>query len=183
MERASRLSCVLLPVLFLLPVSAPARADADPGLVLDLDRERFLLTTRDEQSGDVGPRIRIALGSPANDTPNGDHAVGRVILNPAWHPSADALAAGSRPLPPSLDGPMGVAKIPFARTGAIALHGGGDPRVLGKPISGGCVRARDADLLRVIAWLLERDALAESLVQQDGEVHRSFQRPVRLRVH
>ena len=45
------------------------------------------------------------------------------------------------------------------------------------------MRARDADLLRVIAWLLERDALAEPLVQPGGEVHRSFQRPVRLRVH
>jgi hypothetical protein len=78
---------------------------------------------------------------------------------------------------------MGVAKIPFARTGAIALHGGGDLRLLGKPISGGCVRARDADLLRVIAWLLARAALGAPLEQPDGEVHRSFRRPVRLRIH
>ncbi len=168
-----------------LAVGLPRAAGAgdDPGLILDLDRERFEVRALDARTGDVGPRIRIVLGSPANDTPAGDYAVGRVILNPSWHPSAQAQLAGAVPSPPSLDGPMGVAKIPFAETGSIALHGGGDLLLLGKPISGGCVRARDADLLRIVAWLLERDALAPVDVQPDGEVHRSFRRPVRLRVH
>ena len=155
----------------------------DPGLILDLDRARFEVSSLDARTGDVGPRIRIVLGSPANDTPDGDYAIGRVILNPSWHPSDSAKSAGAKPSPPSLDGPMGVAKIPFAKTGSVALHGGGDLLLLGKPISGGCVRARDADLLRIIAWLLERDALAPVDMQLDGEVHRSFQRPVRLRIH
>jgi len=78
---------------------------------------------------------------------------------------------------------MGVAKIPFAEGGEIALHGGGDPRVLGKPVSGGCVRATDADILRLIAWLDLRGALAPPQPQRSGEVHRSITRPVRLRVH
>lgn len=159
-----------------------AETSADPGLVLDLDRERFEVVTHDARTGERGPRVRIVLGSPANDTPAGDYPVGRVILNPAWHPSESALDFGALPIPPSMDGPMGVAKIPFAQTGSIALHGGGDELLLGKPVSGGCVRARDADLLRIVAWLLERDALAPADVQPDGEVHRSFSRPVRLRV-
>ena len=122
------------------------------------------------------------LGSPAHDTPAGDYAVGRVILNPGWQPSELAIAAGATPLPPSLDGPMGVAKIPFADRGSIALHGGGDVLLLGKSVSGGCVRARDSDLLRVIAWLGAQRALGPPRVQEDGEVHRDLIRSVTLRV-
>lgn len=157
-------------------------ATGDPGIVLVLDRDRFELSARDARTGESGPRARIVLGSPAHRTPNGDHRVGRVILNPAWTPSDSARAAGAEPMPPSLDGPMGVAKIPFAETGAVALHGGGDPLLLGKPVSGGCVRARDADLLRILAWMLERGALGPPVAQPDGEVERSFRRPVVFRI-
>lgn len=176
---------LVLTVLVVTIVALPGTTKAadDPGLILDLDRDLFELSTFDARSGEAGPRVRVVLGSPANDTPNGDHPVGRVILNPSWHPSDAALGAGAVPVAASLDSPMGVAKIPFANTGSIALHGGGDLLLLGKPVSGGCVRARDADLLRIIAWLMEQGALSPPAVQDDGEVHRSFQRPVRLRIH
>ena len=159
-----------------------ARAASDPGLLLELDRERYELAVRDLRSGESGPSLRVVLGSPAHSTPAGSYPVSRVILNPAWRPSDDALAAGAEALPPSLDGPMGVAKIPFADLGSVALHGGGDLLLLGKPVSGGCVRARDADLLRVIAWLHRQGALGPAAPREDGEVHRSFQRPVRMLV-
>ena len=164
-------------------VAGAQAGDGDPGLILELDRDRYELSSFDARSGEPGPHARIVLGSPANETPDGDHSVGRVILNPSWHPSAAAQEAGAQRRPPSLDGPMGVAKIPFAETGSIALHGGGDLLLLGKPVSGGCVRARDADLLRIIAWMRQRGALGPPVVRDDGEVHRSFQRPVRLRIH
>lgn len=159
-----------------------ASASDDPGLLLELDRDRFEVVVWDRRSGDLGPRIRIVLGSPARDTPSGDYPVGRVILNPSWHPGHEAIAAGAQPEPPSTTSPMGVAKIPFTDTGSVALHGGGDPLLLGKPVSGGCVRARDSDLLRIVVWLLAQDALAPADVQPGGEVHRSFRRPVRLRI-
>ncbi len=163
-------------------VGGGANAAGDPGLLLELDRERFEVVVRDRRSGDLGPRIRVVLGSPAHDTPSGDYPIGRIILNPSWRPSDKAMIAGAVPAPPSTTSPMGVVKIPFAETGSIALHGGGDLLLLGKPVSGGCVRARDADLLRLVAWLLAQDALAPADVQPDGEVHRSFRRPVRLRI-
>ena len=78
---------------------------------------------------------------------------------------------------------MGVAKIPFAENGSIALHGGGDPDVLGKPVSSGCVRASDADLLRLIAWLDLQGALAPAQIASSGEVVRDLWRAARLRVH
>ena len=39
-----------------------------------------------------------------------------------------------------------------------------------------------ADLLRVIAWLHRQGALGPAAPQEDGEVHRFFQRPIRLLV-
>jgi hypothetical protein len=101
-----------------------------------------------------------------------------VILNPSWSPGAAAREAGALPEPPSLSSPMGVAKIPFASTGAIALHGGGDPRLLGKPVSSGCVRAADADLLRLLGWLYGHGVLGPPLERADGEIERPFRRPV-----
>lgn len=186
MERCRALAACAGPTIGLLVclagVALEARASEDPGLLLELDRARHEVITRDERTGEPGPRIRVVLGSPANETPAGDYPVGRVILNPAWQPGDDAIEAGAKALPPSTKGPMGVAKIPFAEEGSIALHGAGDELLLGKSVSGGCVRARDGDLLRVIAWLHERGTLYPPRISDAGEVHRAFRRPVRILV-
>ena len=151
----------------------------DPGIVLRLDREAFELRVVDLRGDVEGPRLRVALGSPAHPTPRGEFGLERVIRNPGWWPGRTARAAGARPLPPSDATPMGVAKIPFGSAGVFALHGGGIPLLLGKPISGGCIRAADAELLGLIGWLEERDSLREPRVAA-GEIHQRFRRPVRL---
>ncbi|MCZ6464835.1 MAG: L,D-transpeptidase [Proteobacteria bacterium] len=166
----------------LAAASAGAAAPSDPGILLELDRERFALRVRDLRSGETGPAVPVVLGSPAHPTPGGSFALERVILNPAWTPGPRARAGGALDRGPGLESPMGVAKIPFAGGGAIALHGGGDPLLLGKPVSSGCVRAADADLLRVLAWLHERGALAPPEPHR-GESHRSFQRRTQLIVY
>ena len=159
---------------------APARAVADEGLVFELSLQDYELQILDVRSGERAPAIRVTHGSPASPTPSGSYRLGRIILNPAWHPGADAVAAGALPEAPSLTTPMGVGKIPFAAGGAIALHGGAHRDLLGKPVSGGCVRTADADFLRMVAWLHGQQALAEPVHRRDGEVHRSFRRPARL---
>jgi lipoprotein-anchoring transpeptidase ErfK/SrfK len=148
--------------------------------VMVIESSTFQLSVRDARSGERGPTIRVALGSPEQATPMGRFPLDRIILSPSWRPGAVARRAGAEPESASLDTPMGAVKIPFAAGGAIALHGGGDPRVLGKPISGGCVRATDADLLRVVAWLDGRDALASAKQGQNGEIYRRFRRPIEL---
>ena len=158
---------------------APAHAQE---LVFEIDRAHYELVVRDLQSGEQAPILRVATGSPARATPKGEFSLHVVILNPAWTPGEDAEAAGAERRQASLDGPMGAVKIPFADQGSIALHGGGDPLLLGKPVSGGCVRASDAELLRLVAWLDRRAALAPPLVRPDGEIHRAFRRPAVLRV-
>lgn len=159
--------------------TGPASA-GDPGIEIELDRATFSLHSVDLASGESGPEMAIVLGSPAHPTPSGRFGVDRVILNPRWRPDDVAQAAGVKEQPPSLTSPMGVAKIPFAKNGQIALHGAGNPLLLGKPISSGCVRSDDADLLGLVAWLHSRDALGEPRLTSDGEVHRRFRRPVRI---
>jgi hypothetical protein len=170
------IGCALAP-------ATPLRAEEDPGFVIELDRAQYQVSVRDERSGERGPTIAVVLGSPSNPTPSGRYPIYQVILRPSWQPGPGARAAGAEPEPSGLETPMGVAKIPFAHGGAIALHGGGDPRLLGQPISGGCVRAGDGDLLRLIAWLDLRDGLGEPSPRAGGEVHRSFRRPARVDVH
>ncbi len=166
----------------LLAVAALASGagPSDPGVVLQVDRNEFALQARDLRGPEIGPRLVVALGSPANPTPRGVFRLDRVVRNPAWFPGNQAREAGARPLPASPHGPLGVAKIPFAEGGALALHGGAHPLVLGKPVSLGCVRSADDALLGLIAWLDTRDALAEVGPSQQGEFERRFRRPVRL---
>lgn len=175
---------VLTTLLVLCAFAAAAAEErgADPGIRLSIDLERFELQAQDALGDVEGPRFPVAVGSPAHPTPAGSFAASRVILNPAWQPGARARAAGAVPEPPSRASPMGAAKIPFAEGGAIALHGGGDPLLLGKPVSTGCVRARDADLLALVAWLDARRALGAPRERGDGEVHRGFRRQVRVLV-
>jgi len=166
----------------LLGAALGAQAQDDPGIVMELDLSRYELTLRDERSGIAGPQIPVVLGSPGNPTPTGSFPVAWVILRPSWTPGAGAREAGAEAETSSMSTPMGVAKIPFAAGGAIALHGGGDPRLIGQPISGGCVRAGDADLLRAIAWLDLQGALGDARPRDDGEVHRPIHRPTRMLV-
>jgi len=167
----------LLACTLLLGLGAAA---GDPGLVLTIDRGTFELSARDARDGSVGPRLPVALGSPAHPTPTGRFSAHAVILNPAWHPSLRARGYGAQERAASSEGPMGVAKIPFAQGGEIALHGGGRPILLGKPISNGCVRASDRDLLALLDWLEARGALGPRHPQADGEIERALRRPLRV---
>lgn len=158
----------------------PTTSTSDPGLELVLALSRNELMSKDLRSGEEGPTLLVAVGSPAHPTPRGSFRLGRVIFRPGWRPGLAASEAGARARRSSVNSPMGVAKLPFAENGAIALHGGGEPGVLGKPVSSGCVRAADADLLRLLAWLDLRRGLAPPESRGSGEVVRDLWRPTYL---
>ena len=155
----------------------------DPGVVIELDRESYQVRARDLASGVEGPSLRVVLGSPAHPTPSGEFPLNLVVRNPGWSPGAVARSFGARAVAPSGAGPLGVGKIPFAERGEIALHGGANPLLLGKPVSLGCARATDADLLRLFRWLEERGALQRPVTVASGELHQYFRRPARVSVH
>jgi lipoprotein-anchoring transpeptidase ErfK/SrfK len=157
-------------------------AGPDPGVVLAIDASRVVLSAHDpgaDSAGAPGPSFPVTVGSPAHPTPRGRFRADALVLNPAWHPAPTAAAAGAKPLPPSSSGPMGIAKIPFAEGGEVALHGGAVPIVLGKPLSSGCVRARDVDLVRLIGWLERHGVLRLEDARDDGgEVRVPLLRPL-----
>lgn len=153
--------------------------EADPGLVVELDLGSFELKAKDLRSRELGPEFAVVTGSPGHRTPSGDFSADIVVHNPAWKPGDTARSYGADPIPPSMDGPLGIGKIPFAGDG-IALHGGADPLLLGKPVSLGCVRVRDPDFAQLVAWFNAQGALRAPRLQADGEVHQRFGRPVRI---
>ncbi|MEM7413057.1 MAG: L,D-transpeptidase [Myxococcota bacterium] len=154
----------------------------DPGVLIEIDLEDFRVTTRDLRTGKDGPTLPIVIGSPSHPTPPGRYRAYKVIRNPGWKPGAVARSFGATPEPPSIHGPMGVGKLPFAENGEIALHGAADPLLLGKPASLGCARATDADFLRLVSWLEEVRVLRGKPRDVKGELHQSFRRPARVRV-
>ncbi len=172
--RSVSLLCSLVLIApFLLAGSRP-----DPGVVLELDRGEYTVRARDLRTGVVGPPLRVALGSPAEPTPQGTYTLREVVRNPDWDPGPTARAGGARYEPPSPDGTLGVAKIPFM--GSYSLHGGARPMLLGKPITLGCLRSADAELLELLDWLHERHALGRERPTPSGERRQHFTRPVRL---
>lgn len=169
-------------LLLLLSIPLLLAGNADPGVVLELDRRAFEVRARDLATGAESPSLRLVLGSPSHPTPAGVFPLHVVVRNPGWHPGTVARAAGARPVAPSSSGPLGVGKIPFAAGGEIALHGGAHPLLLGKPVSLGCARATDDDLLELIDWLEAHRALAAPRERAGGELHQHFRRPARVRV-
>jgi hypothetical protein len=175
MQRASRWVWLLcLPWLL--------AGNTDPGVLLELDRTTFEVRARDLASGAQGPSLRVVLGSPAHPTPSGSYPLHVVVRNPGWNPGSIARASGAHETPPSAHGPLGVGKIPFAEGGEIALHGGANPLLLGKPVSLGCARATDEDLLRLFDWLEQQRALQRPEKIAGGELRQYFRRPARVSI-
>ncbi|HEY8154587.1 MAG TPA: L,D-transpeptidase [Myxococcota bacterium] len=161
----------------MLPLSLLG-AGGDPGVLLELDRDAYVVVARDLRAGVNGPALRVAVGSPAHPTPTGSFPLREVVHNPGWSPGPTARRAGARPEPPSKKGPLGAAKIPFQ--GTYALHGGSRPLLLGKPITLGCLRSADPELLELLTWLGQQGALGAERRLASGELHQSFVRPARL---
>lgn len=173
-RRSSSFAVLLLsiaPFLF-------AGSSGDPGLLLELDRESYVVRATDLRSGVEGPPLRVALGSPRQPTPRGSFPLREVVRNPDWDPGPTARAAGATYEPPSDQGTLGVAKIPFS--GSYSLHGGARGLLLGKPITLGCLRSADPELLDLLAWLTERGALGRERESENGERRQYFMRPARL---
>lgn len=165
--------------LVLVATFALGSGGPDPGLVIEIDRESYLLRAHDLRDDVAGPQAPVAVGSPGHATPTGIFPLHQVVHDPAWSPGANARRVGAAAFDASPDGPMGVAKLPFA-PGGYALHGGGERVVLGKPVSLGCVRMTDAGILELIAWMRERDALRSQPPAGAGERHEPLLRPARI---
>jgi hypothetical protein len=153
----------------------------DSGVHVRLDLERFELVAVDALRPNEPLVLPIATGSPAHPSPTGRYSPHEVVRNPGWQPGAQARAWGAEPMDPSDHTPMGVAKIPLASNG-FALHGGANPILVGKPVSLGCVRLSDTDMLLLLDWLERGGALAKPRPEKNGEIHQALRRPVAFEV-
>ncbi|MFI5316954.1 MAG: L,D-transpeptidase [Myxococcota bacterium] len=156
-------------------------ATRDPGVRVRLDLTRFELVAVDGRRPNEPIVLPIATGSPAHPSPRGHYSPHEIVRNPGWQPGAQARAWGAESMDPSDHTPMGVAKIPLASNG-FALHGGANPILVGKPVSLGCVRLSDADMLSFLDWLDRAGALAPARPSDNGEVHQKLRRPVAFEV-
>jgi len=172
--RGRRRTIAALAAVAALGLTGSAR---DPGVRVRLDLERFQLVAVDGRRPGDELVLPIATGSPAHPSPPGHYAPHEVVRNPGWKPGAQARAWGAQPIDPSAAGPMGVAKIPLRGDG-FALHGGANPLVVGKPVSLGCVRLSDPDMLAFLDWLDRAGALAAPHSSANGEIHQPLRRPV-----
>ena len=170
---------LLRPGVALGDLNTPQEHARDRGVLFELDRATFQLTVRDLRDDATGPQLRVVLGSPAHPTPTGSFPIYQVIHSPKWIPGSVARSRGAEEIEASAAGPMGVAKIPFA-AGGIALHGGAHPLLLGKPVSLGCVRTRDDELVGLLDWLEDQGALGRPVASASGESQQGFLRRARI---
>jgi lipoprotein-anchoring transpeptidase ErfK/SrfK len=105
---------------------------------IDLSARRLTLM----RSGKRLARFPIAVGAPATPSPTGEFAIAEVI------PTGD---------PKAFLGPLVMPLTAFSNAlnefaggnGRVAIHGTSLPELIGKPVSHGCIRMRNADIQRL----------------------------------
>ena len=107
---------------------------------IDLSARRLSLV----RSGTRVARFRIAVGAPSTPSPTGSFAIAEIIPtgDPSGFlgPTVMPLAAFSNVLNEFAGG-----------NGRVAIHGTSQPDLIGKPVSHGCFRMRNADIRAVAA--------------------------------
>ena len=128
-------------------------AAASAGLHLEVDlSERRLDAIVDDE---VIQTFSVAVGTEQNPTPEGDFAIRKVILNPAWKPPDAKWAKGKTSKSPTdPQNPMKLVKM-FFKEPDYYIHGTGDEDSLGKAESHGCIRMHEEDVKRLVQLVME----------------------------
>jgi L,D-transpeptidase ErfK/SrfK len=118
-----------------------------PYLVLRLAERRLYLV--DDAPGTLDESFPIAVGREGLETPIGRFQVEEMIENPDFTQVASGVVI--KRIPPGPTNPLGERWIGFARGDGwtIGIHGTPNPELLGRAVSRGCVRMRNADVIGV----------------------------------
>lgn len=106
------------------------------------------------QAGVASPlgRFPIAVGRGGHETPTGRFQVEEMVEHPDFLQidPKDPTRVLKR-IPPGPENPLGERWIGFAHGDGwtIGMHGTPHPELLGRAVSGGCIRMRNADVLYV----------------------------------
>jgi lipoprotein-anchoring transpeptidase ErfK/SrfK len=127
-----------------------ASEQASTYLVLRLNERRLYLMKHDAPEP-LGA-FPIAIGRDGHETPTGQFQVEDMIV----HPDFDKIDPTDRGhivkrIPPGPDNPLGERwmQITHGEGWTLGIHGTPHPELLGQRVSGGCIRMRNADVIRV----------------------------------
>jgi L,D-transpeptidase ErfK/SrfK len=138
MSVASTTTTPVEPLSPLLPLPEPS----DNTLRLEVDlSDRRLYVYRGSHLQTTYP---VAIGQEGWETPIGSFQVMEMQKNPTWrHPITDEL------VPPGPNNPLGNRWIGFWYDGRhlVGFHGTPKPKLVGQPVSHGCLRMRNSDIL------------------------------------
>jgi murein L,D-transpeptidase YcbB/YkuD len=145
---------LLLSAFLIAVLAAPAHAERDPVLTLDLNIPALRLDVY--EGAELVKSYPVAVGKPGHDTPIGEYTMDHAEWNPWWRPPPGrAWTQGKKDTPPGPDNPMGRVKLFFAPL--YFIHGTPEAESIGSPASHGCVRMRNADAVE-LARLVHRHA-------------------------
>lgn len=114
--------------------------------------------------GSVAERFPVAVGRRSNPTPLGRYTVQNIAYKPTWYPTKrmriSAQQSGRelpKRVPPGPANPLGDWFVALGHS--IGIHGNNSPWSIGRSVSSGCVRMRNADIERLARSLLAGDGV------------------------
>jgi len=118
-----------------------------PYLVIRLSERRLYLM--DDAPDTPDESFPIAVGRKGLETPVGQFHVEEMVENPDFHKFASGEVVAR--IPPGPTNPLGARWIGFAHGPGwtIGIHGTPTPDLLGRAVSAGCVRMRNADVIGI----------------------------------
>jgi L,D-transpeptidase ErfK/SrfK len=137
---------------------APARL-TDPSVPRDSARTYLVVRLKERRldlmKEDVSTPVEsfpIAVGRAGSKTPTGRFQVEEKIEHPDYqHVDPNDRSRVLKTIPPGPANPLGERWIGFAHGDGwtVGIHGTPHPELLGRAVSGGCIRMRNADVVRV----------------------------------
>jgi len=128
----------------------PVTDAAAPYLLLRLGERRLYLMDDDPRT--PVESFAIAVGRDGLETPTGRFQVEELVVDPEFVViDREDRTRVARRIPPGPDNPLGARWIGFAHGDGwtVGIHGTPRPELLGRAVSRGCVRMRNADVIRL----------------------------------
>lgn len=142
MNRARGRIVTIIVLAAFFSIQQPVRAGPRPfasGLLINLPAFTVYLYL----DGQPVRAFSIAIGRPGHPSPTGDFFIANQVINPTWYPPD-----GRPPVPPGPGNPLGPRWLGLTRRG-YGLHGTSDSLSIGKAVSLGCIRLKNADIIEL----------------------------------
>jgi lipoprotein-anchoring transpeptidase ErfK/SrfK len=133
-------------------VAVPVQPPPDPPMRIEVDlAARKLYVHRDGAPTDTHA---VAVGSQEWPTQTGSWRISQVIFNPEWVPPDEEWAKDEkRKAPGASDNPLGQAQLIYDPPRTI--HGTNEPSSIGKAVSHGSIRMRNAEIVALAKLVME----------------------------